>query len=161
MPIPTLIRLNGKMFTRASTAVRINGLFRMTAIDSVEWSDEIPHELVQGMNDGGMPLGKAQGPYTCGGSISVYADAASQFESAIRIGSPLAGPNLSAAIFQLGVIMREDVRTRGVVLVNCNVVGRPSRTVGNDGAAIVKQYQLQPTLVLEDGNALVNLIPAL
>jgi hypothetical protein len=58
-------------------------------------------------------------------------------------------------------MMREDFRTRNVVLINCNVKGRPSRTIGNDGNAVVMQYELQPTLVLEDGKSLVSLIPAL
>lgn len=160
MPIPTVVRLNGKMFTRNSTAVRVNGIIRITGIDTITWSDEVATELVQGMNDGGIPLGKGTGPYSCGASISVYADEASKFETAVLLGSPLAGLNLNAAIFQLPIIFREDVRTRSVVLVNCNIVGRPERTVGNDGTAIVKQYQLQPTLVLEDGKSLVNLIPA-
>lgn len=148
------------MFTRASTAVRLNGVFRVTEIDTIEWSDEIPHELVSAMNDGGAPLGKAPGNYACSASISVYADAAPRFEAAILLANPTAGPNLAAATFQLGITFREDVRTSGVILVNCNIVGRPSRTVGNDGTAIVKQYQLQPTLVLEDGKSLVNLLPA-
>lgn len=149
------------MFTRASTSVRINGVLRIVEVDSIEWSDEIPHELVGAMNDGGAPLGKAQGNYGCTASIAVYADAASKFEAMVKSGSPQAALNLSAATFQLNVIMREDVRTRAVTLVNCNIVGRPGRTVGNDGSAIVMQYQLQPTLVIEDGNALVNLLPAL
>lgn len=162
--IPTLVRLNGKMFTRASTAVRINGIFRITEVDSVEWSDEKPHELVGAMNDGGAPLGKAEGIYACSASISVYADAASKFEAMIRanpVGGSLDPLNLSAFNFQLAIMFREDVRTRSVALINCNVVGRPSRTVGNDGTAIVKQYQLQPTQVREDGLALINTIPAL
>jgi len=164
MAIPTLVRLNGKVFTRASTAVRINGIFRFVEVDSIEWSDEKPHELVGAMNDGGPPLGKAEGNYTCSASISVYADAALKFETAIRTGAsvPALDPtNLSAVTFQLLITMREDVRTRSVLLVNCNIVGRPSRTVGNDGSAIVKQYQLQPTQILEDGQGLNNLIPAL
>ena len=161
MPIPTLVRANGKMFTRASCAVRINGVFRLPDVDSVEWSDEIPFELVGAMNDGGIPLGKAQGNYTCSASLSVYADAASKFEMMVLAGSPQALNNLAAATFQLGIFMREDVRTGGVVCVNCNIIGRPSRTVGNDGTALVKQYQLQPTLVLEDGKSLVNMVPAL
>lgn len=159
--IPTTIRLNGKVFTRNSVAIRVNGVIRITGIESVEWSDETPFELVPGMNDGGIPLGKAQGNYTCAASISVYADEASKFEAAVLLGSPLAGVNLSAATFQLPIVMREDIRTRVVVLANCNISGRPSRTVSADGSALVAQYQLQPTLVLEDGKALVNLIPAL
>ena len=159
--IPTLIRANGKMFTRNSCAVRLNGVVRVTAVDTIEWSDEVPAELVAGMNDGGMPLGVALGNYTCGASISVHADAAPMFEAAILLGSPLALNNLTAALFQLSITMREDVRTRVVAIVNARIVGRPSRTVGNDGNAIVKQYQLQPTLILEDGKSLVNMTPAI
>jgi hypothetical protein len=159
--IPTSIRLNGKVFTRNSVSIRVNGVIRITGVESVEWSDETPFELVSGMNDGGVPLGKAQGNYGCTASISVYADEAAKFEAAVLAGSPLAGLNLSAATFQLPIIMREDVRTRSILLVNCNIAGRPSRTVGADGTALVSQYALQPTLVLEDGKALVNLIPAL
>jgi len=158
--IPTLIRLNGKMFTRNSVAVRVNGVFRITEIDSIEWSDEIPHELVNGMNDGGPALGKAPGLYTCSASLGIYADAASKFELAVIASFPPALNNLAAATFQLALVMSEDVRVRSVILVNCNIVGRPSRTVGNDGSAIVMQYALQPTQVIEDGKALVNLIPA-
>jgi hypothetical protein len=163
MAIPTLIRANGKMFTRNSCAVRINGVYRLTGIDSIEWSDERPTELVPGMNDGGPPIGKAQGNYGCAGSISVYADESSQFEQAIFVGPSLPSDptDLSSATFQISVIMREDFRTKVVVLVNCNVKGRPSRTVGNDGNAIVMQYELQPLMVLEDGKSLVTLIPAL
>jgi hypothetical protein len=76
MPIPTLIRANGKTFTRNSVAIRVNGVFRLTDVDSIEWSDERPTELVAGMNSGGPPVAKAQGNYGCAGSISVYADAA-------------------------------------------------------------------------------------
>lgn len=161
MPLPTLIRLNGKLFTRASVSIRVNGIIRISDVDTMEWSDEIAFELVNGMNEGGVPLGKAQGNYNCAASIGVYADSASFFEQAIIIGSPLAGTNLAAATFQLSVQMREDVRTRTVILVNCNIVGRPSRTVSNDGTAIVMQYQLQPVIVLEDGFSLVSLTPAL
>lgn len=160
MPIPALIRANNKMFTRNSCAVRLNGVIRITDVDSIEWSDEVASELIAGMNDGGIPLGKATGPYTCSASISVYADAASRFETAVLLANPLAANNLNAATFQLSVTMREDIRTRVVAIVNCNIVGRPSRTVGNDGSAIVKQYQLQPTIVLEDGKGLVNMVPA-
>jgi len=165
MPIPTLIRANGKMFTRNSCAVRMNGIFRLTDVDSLEWSDERASELVNGMNDGGAPLGKAQGPYTCSASLSVYADAASKFEAMVRA-SPLAITNtdpfdLSSFTFQVGIILSEDVRTRAIAWINCNVVGRPSRTVGNDGSAIVKQYQLQPLQIREDGLALVRTIPAI
>lgn len=161
--IPTTIRLNGKVFTRNSVAVRVNGIFRITEVDSIDWFDEKPHELVPAMNDGGAPLGKGEGNYSCGGTISVYADACSKFETAAMALSPQARAafNLAAATFQLAITMREDVRTRAVLLVNCNIVGRPQRTVGADGAAIVKQYQLQPTYLTEDGLALVNLLPAL
>lgn len=161
--IPTTIRLNGKVFTRNSVAIRVNGVIRLTGVESVEWSDETPFELVSGMNDAGPPLGKAQGNYACSASISVYADEASKFEAAVRTPGPSipSGPHLSAATFQLVITMREDVRTRVVLLANCNISGRPSRTVGNDGTPIVHQYALQPTLVVEDGETLVNLLPAL
>lgn len=162
MPIPTLIRANGKMFTRNSCAVRLNGVFRCTGIDSLEWSDEVPYELVPGMNDGGPPLGKAPGNYACAASISVYADEASKFEAGVALtGLSLDPTNLSSYVFQLVIAMREDIRVRSVLLVNCNITGRPSRTVSNDGSAIVMQYALQPTIVIEDGKSLVSLIPAL
>jgi hypothetical protein len=163
MAIPTLVRLNGKMFTRNSVAVRINGVFRIIGVDSIEWSDERPTELVPGMNDGGPPVGKATGNYGCTGSIGVYADEASNFETAIFLGPSVPGNplDLTSATFQVGIVMREDVRVRAVTLVNCNIKGRPSRTVGNDGSAIVMQYELQPTLVLEDGKTLASLLPSL
>lgn len=159
--IPTTVRLNGKVFTRNSVAIRVNGVIRITGVESIEWSDEVPYELVSAMNDGGVPLGKAAGNYTCSASISVYADEVSKFTAAVRLGDPAAGPNLSAATFQLAISMREDVRTKSILLVNCNISGRPTRTVGNDGNAIVHQFQLQPTVVIEDQDALVNLLPAL
>lgn len=160
MPIPTLVRLNGKMFTRNSVAARVNGVIRIVEIDSLEWSDEVATELVPGMNDGGPPLGVATGNYSCDASIGVYADAASKFEAAVLLGSPTALNNLSAAIFQFPITFREDVRTRSVILVNARIVGRPSRSVGNDGSAIVMNYKLQPTLILEDGKSLVNMVPS-
>lgn len=161
MIIPTLIRANGKLFTRNSCAARVNGLIRIPELDSLDWSDDKPHELVQAMNSGGPPLGKAEGPYACEATLSVYADAASKFELAVLAGSPLAGLNLSAANFQFTVTLSEEIRTRTVIWVNCNIVGRPSRTVGNDGSAIVMQYKIQPEYIIEDGKTLVSLIPPL
>lgn len=158
--IPPTIRLNGKVYTRNSVSIRPNGAARITGVDSVQWSDEMPSELIGAMNDGGVPVGKGTGPYKCSASISVYLDEAPAFETIVLLGSPLAGQNLNAATFQLPIIVREDVRLRTVVLVNCNIVGR-SVSVGADGSALVQEYTLQPTLVLEDGKSLVNLIPAL
>lgn len=157
--LPPLIRLNKRMFTRNSVAVRI-GLARIVDVDSIEWSDEVPHELVPGMNDGGPALGKARGLYTCEAMLSVYADAASSVETLMLLENPLAGVDLSQVNFQLLVNMTEDVRTRGILIANCNVVGRPSRTVGNDGSAIVMQYKLQPTYIIEDGKGLLNPLPS-
>jgi hypothetical protein len=157
--IPT-VRLNGTVFTRKSTAIRLNGVSRITAVDSLEWSDEVPAELVSAMNDGGVPLGKAIGNYGCAASIGIYLDASAAFEAELMLTNPLAAGNLSAVTFQLSIIAREDVRSCNVVLVNCNIKGR-ANSVGNDGSALVKTYTLQPTMVLENGIGLVNIIPAI
>lgn len=158
MPLaPPLVRLNKKLFTRNSCAVRI-GPVRITDVDSIDWSDEIPHELVAGMNDGGTPIGKIRGMYTCEATLSVYADAASAVELAIIAQGLAVSTDLSAYTFNLLVSMTEDVRTRTALIAQCNVVGRPSRTVGADGNAIVMQYKLQPTYIVEDGKSLVNLL---
>lgn len=161
MIIPNTIRINGKVFTRNSVAVRVNGLVRITEIDTIDWNDEKPHELVPGMNSGGPPIGKAEGNYGCGANIGIYADAASKWEAAVLAGFPLAGLNLSKAIFQLPIVMSEEARVRSAMLVSCNIVGRPTRTVGADGSAIVMQYALQPLYIVEDGKTLVDLLPAL
>lgn len=161
MPLlPPLVRLNKKMFTRNSVAIRLNGALRITDVDAIDWSDEVPHELVPAMNDGGAPVGKARGMYGCEATIGIYADAAAAWEIAILAASPLALGDLSAANFQLIITMTEDVRSRIVLIQDCNIVGRPSRTVGNDGNAIVMQYKLQPMLIRENGIGLVNNIPA-
>src|SRR5688572_18539738 len=99
--IPALVRLNGKMFTRNSVAVRVNGIFRITSVDNIGWNDEVATELVPGMNDGGIPLGKATGPYACGASIAIHWDYCPVFELAVLSGSPQALNNLNAATFQL------------------------------------------------------------
>ncbi len=160
MIIPTNIRLNGKVFTRNSVAVRLNGVQRITAVDTLDWNDEKPHELVPAMNGGGAPLGKAEGLYACGATIGIYADESPLFELAILASDPTAGTNLSKATFQLIISMTEEIRSKSIVLANCNVVGRPTRTVGADGSAIVMQYALQPLFISEDGRTLVDLTPA-
>ena len=163
MALPTVIRANGRVFTRNSVAVRVNGIVRLVDVDSLEWSDERATELVPGMNNGGPPVGKAVGNYACDASLSIYTDAASIFESAIFLGPSLPSDptDLTSATFQMSVVLREDFRTRSIVWVNCSLKGRPSRTVGNDGSTIVSQYQIQPTLILEDGKSLASLIPAI
>lgn len=161
MGLPVFVRANGKMFTRNSTAIRLNGIIRLTDVDSIEWSDERPAELVLAMNDGGAPLGQALGNYNTDASISLYADYCTLFEAAVLAANPTALNDLSACTFSIAISMMEDVRLRTVMLVGCRIVGRPSRTVGNDGSAIVKQYALKPTLILENGLALVNLTPSL
>lgn len=159
--IPT-IRLNGKVFTRASTAIRLNGVFRLNGVESMEWSDELPAELVAAMNEGGLPLGKAQGNYTCSASISLFLDECAAFEAAVMAMSvPPATPGqLSSANFQLSVITREEARVRPVIIANANIVGK-SDSVSADGSARVKQYTLQPTVIIENGLSLVRLTPAL
>lgn len=161
MIIPTSVRLNGKVFTRNSVAIRVNGIIRITDVDSIDWHDENPHELVQGMNSGGFPIGKAEGMYACDATIGIYADATSKWEAAILAGDPTAGNNLSAANFQLSIIMSEEFRTKSIVLMNCNITARPTRTVGADGSAIVMQYGLQPVAIVEDGKTLRNITPVL
>lgn len=155
------VRLNNKVFTRNSTAIRVNGVYRVTAVDTADWNDEKPHELIAAMNSGGVPLGKAEGNYACGATLGIYADAAPAFELAVLAGDPLAGTNLSKATFNLIITMAEDIRLSTAAIVGCNIVGRPTRTIGSDGAAIVKQYALQPLYIIEDGKSLVDLLPAL
>lgn len=166
MLIPTSpILSNGKTFTRNSAAIRLNGITRIIAVDSIDWEDDRPNELVQGMNNGGIPLGKADGIYTCSATIGIYGPWAPQFESAVLLGDPIAAAtqpgNLNAATFQLMILMTEGANTIDAELVNCNIVGRPTRTIGNDGATFVKQYKLQPLYIIEDGKSLVNLTPAI
>lgn len=162
--IPPQIRVNGKMLTRNSVAVRLGGIIRLTAVDSIDWSDEIPAELVAAMNDGGAPLGKAFGSYTCAASIGIYLDEAPAFEAAVLAQDPVGvaagGGALSAANFQLLAVAREEARTHATTLVNCSIKKR-AVTVGNDGSALVKTYELQPTVVVEGGLSLIRLIPAL
>jgi hypothetical protein len=162
--IPPVIRLNGKLLTRNSVSIRLNGVIRLTAVDSTDWSDEVPAELVQGMNEGGPPLGKAMGPYSCAASMGVYLDYAAAFEAAVLasdpVGAATGGGNLAACNVQLMIIAREDARVHATTLVNCSIKGRGT-AVGNDGAALVKMYQLQPTIVLENGLSLVRMTPAL
>jgi hypothetical protein len=159
--LPPLIRLNKKLFTRNSIAIRLNGALRITDVDSIDWSDEAPHDLVDAMNDGGAPIGKVRMKYACEATIGIYADAASAWELAILAANPQALGDLTQANFQLLITMTEDIRSRVVTLIDCNIVGRPSRTVGNDGNAIVSQYKLQPMQVRENGLSLLNNIPAI
>lgn len=162
MAISPLVRLNGKMMTRSSCAVRVNGVIRLSDVDTVDWSDERPVELVGAMNDGGLPAGKAFGNYTCDSSIGVYADAADLFETAINLGPSLPGDpfDLTSATFQLIISMREDVRLRVVTLLSCTIKSRAT-SIGSDGASLVVKYGLQPLAVLENGKTLATLIPAL
>lgn len=160
MILPPLVRLNGKAFTRQSVAVRLNGLFRIVGIDNIKWDDETPTELVSGMNDQGMPVGKATGNYTCSASMAVYLDEAELVDAYVLGSNPTAGTNLSAANFQLLVSMREDVRFLTVAMVNCNIKKR-GVTVGSGGEALVREYDLQPTAIIENGKSLVNILPSL
>jgi hypothetical protein len=157
--IPT-IRVNGKVHTRRSVAVRLNGVSRLTAIDSLDWSDEVPAELVGAMNGGGPPLGKALGNYTCAASLGMYLDASAAFEAELLVLNPQALGSLADAIFQLVVNVSEDARLVSTTLVNCTITSR-AVTVGSDGAALVKTYALQPTMVVTNGGSLVSLVPAL
>ena len=157
--LPT-IRLNGKMHTRRSVAVRLNGVIRLTAIDSIDWSDEVPAELIGGMNNGGPPLGKALGDYGCAASMGMYLDATAAFEASLLTLNPLALGNLADATFQLVINVIEDTRLVNTVLVNCTITSR-AVTVGSDGAALVKTYALQPTTVVTNGASMVSLVPAL
>lgn len=163
MIIPTNVRVNGKLMTRNSVAVRVNGVIRTTDLDTINWSDSRPAELIQGMNDGGKPLGKAPGPYACAAGLGVYADAAPAFIASILAGAPLAlaSGNLSDAIFQMIITLTEDVRTRIITWRDCTITERGERTVGNDGSAIIMPYTIQPVVIEEDGLGLYNRIPAL
>lgn len=162
--ISPVVRLNGRVFTRNSVSVRLNGVARVNAVDSLDWSDEVPMELVPSMNEGGPPLGKAAGPYTCDASIGVYLDYCAAFEQQVLALDPVSlassGGNLSASNFALLVVAREDVRVHAVTIVNCSIKRREI-SVGNDGSALVQKYSLQPTIVLSNGTSLVRLTPAL
>lgn len=160
MSLPNVIRINGKLHSRRSVSVRPNGAFLLTAIDTIEWSDEVQQDLVNGMNQGGPPLGKTDGNYNCSASLSVYSDYVTTFEQQIRLLSPLAGTDLSDVNFQLPILIREDLRVYTAVLVDCSIKGR-SMSVSNDGSALVKQYTLQPRVIVENGLSLVNLLPSI
>lgn len=153
------IRLNGKLFTRTAVAVRLNGVDLLAGVDAINWSDERPTELVQGLNQGGIPLGKAEGNYTCSADISLYGDEGALFEKKLLLLDPTALGNVSRVNFQLMIQFREELRTRSVLLVNCNVKGQSSG-VSNGGDAIVEQYTLQPLVIVRDGAALANLLPS-
>lgn len=162
--ISPVVRLNGKVFTRNSVSVRLGGVVRVNAVESVDWSDEVPMELVPAMNEGGPPLGKGAGPYTCEASIGIFLDYAASFEQQVLASDPLSvasgGGNLSAANFQLLVVAREDARVHAVTIVNASIKRRET-SVGADGSALVKKYTLQPTIILENGTSLIRLTPAL
>ncbi|AKV03192.1 hypothetical protein AKJ09_09855 [Labilithrix luteola] len=161
MGLPVVVRVNKQMFTRKSVSIRPNGLARLTEVDSLEWSDEVAKELVPGMNDGGAPLGQAHGNYSCAASISVYLDACDKFETIIMALDPIATAqgNLAAAVFQLPIITREELRVSTALLVDCTIAAG-AISVGNDGSALVRQYTIQPTYIIENGRSKINLLPA-
>jgi hypothetical protein len=162
MPLLPVIRANGRVFSRNSVAVRLNGTKRLTDVYSIDWEDERPAEQIPANHDGGAPLGVALGDYKCSASIGIYADVANDFEDAVLGVSfdsvlPVGGiKNLTESIFQLGIVMREDVRSRFIAIINCRIVGRPSRVVSDDGKALVALYTLAPTLLIEDGKTLCS-----
>lgn len=153
------IRLNNYVFSRNSVAVRLNGLDRLTGVESINWSDEVPVELVPGLNDQGIPLGKVSGNYTCAADISLYEDEAQLFEQKLALLDPTALGNLAKINFQLPISYREDVRIGTAMIVNCSIKNR-EWSVSTDGSALVRKFTLQPQVVLSNGFSLCNLIPA-
>lgn len=159
MNIPNTVRLNGRTYGRQSTAVRVNGIYRVLGYDNIKWDEEVPTELVSGGNDGGPPIGKVLGNYGCSASIAILTDEASAFELVVLAADPTALGSLARATFQLVITAREDIRTTTIVLANCNAKKR-GETIGNGGEARVMEYDLQPTTVIVDGKSMANLLPA-
>lgn len=153
------IRLNNHVFGRNSVAVRLNGGDRIIGVESINWSDEVPVELVPALNDQGMPLGKVSGNYACASDISLYEDEAQLFEQKLGLLNPAALGNLSQVNFQLVISYREDVRIGTAMIANCSVKGR-EWAVSTDGSALVRKITLQPMVVLSNGFSLCNLVPA-
>lgn len=160
--LPPLIRLNKKMHTRASATIKYDGTTTLTGVDTLEWSDEKPYELVLPVNKGGPPAGKAEGLYKCSASIALYSDLAAIWEAALLIKATamLGGTDITKAEFNLLLSYREDARIRTVAILDANVVKR-SEGIANDGSKIVTKYDLQPRLVVTGGAALVNMLPSL
>ncbi len=155
-----MMRLNNFMFSRASTTVRLNGLMRINGLDAIEWADEVPQELVGGMNNGGPPLGKTRGAYTCSASMTFYEDEASTFMKLLALQDPTLLGDLAKINFQIGIALREEIRVSTVILANCTLKGR-TNSVGNDANALTKVVPLQPQMIIQDGLSLVSLVPAL
>jgi len=158
------IRLNGKLFTRNSVAIRVNGLFRISGVDTIDFSESQPHETVAPMNENGPPAGKAPGVYTCTATMGIYLDEALLFE-AMLLADPtqlMTGLALASKNFTLGFSASEDmgIRSYRASLNSCNITDR-SQSVSADGSHLVMQYTLKPTYITTNGYALINLIPSL
>lgn len=160
MALAPLVRLNGRLYTRNSVTLRFLGVDVLKGIDSLDWSDEKPYELVSQVNQGGPPAGKAEGIYKCDASLGLYVDEGDLWEKALMIiaAASLGGNDITKANFPLSLTYREDFRTRVVVLSDVNVVGQSSG-VSNDGKALVTNYKLQPKVIVAGGAALCNLFP--
>lgn len=161
MILPPLVRLNGRLFGRASVSVYLDGT-PFDAVDSAEWSDEKPYEKVFGLNRGGPPLGEVEGQYSSSASIGMYSDAAQPFENALMIKAAAmgGGTDITRAMFTMVFSYAELERRRVVILQNCRVTKR-GNAVSNDGSALVDTYDILPRVVLAGGAALVNLLPSL
>ena len=155
-----LIRLNNFMFSRVSTTVRLDGLVRINGLDAVEFADEVPQELVSGMNNGGIPIGKARGAYTCSASLTFFEDEATVFMKLIAAKDPTALGALTAINFNITVSFREELRVSTVLIGDATLKGR-TNSVGNDANALTKQVPLQPKYIMQDGLSLVSLVPAI
>lgn len=160
MILPPMVRINVRLHTRASVTLRFQGVDIMTGIDSIDWSDEKPYELVPGLNQGGPPLGKAEGIYKCDASLGLYTDSGDIYEKALLViaAASLGGTDITKANHQLTLTYREDARVRVVVLADTNVTGRSSG-VSSDGKALTTVYKHQPRVVLAGGASLVNMLP--
>lgn len=154
------VRLNRRVFTRNSVSMKLQAADLITGLDTANWSDTRALELVNGANQGGAPLGKAEGEYGCSADFALYADEAILFEKKLFLLDPVAAAsqNLSRVNFQMMFQFREDVRLRTILWVNCSIAGQASG-VSSGGDKTVETYTVQPELILRDGAALAHVIP--
>lgn len=156
------VRLNRRVYTRNSASMKLQGADLITGLDTANWSDTRALELVNGANQGGAPLGKAEGEYGCSADWALYADESILFENKLFLLDPIAAAtrNLSRVNFQMMFQFREDVRLRTILLVNCSIAGTGSG-VSSGGDKTVTTYTVQPEIILYDGAALANLTPSI
>ena len=162
IPLGDTVRLNNKVFSRNSVQVLLNGVLPIQAVDSMSWDHSREMSYVNGLNQGGSPLGLAVGNWDGSASITILTDYAGLFETAL-LASPSIPPedpsDLTQLQFSLIVSYREDVRVRMIEILNCRIKGMPGGGIANDGSASVTQYDLMPMEIRVDGKMLGRTLP--